>query len=340
MKGKWISGLLTIATIVSLSMSGEVLEPLEPMETLSETPKTGQKMEVVTPVSEVIFGAREDRNPYNVNEEGIFYLENEKIKFYDFQTEKVKLLDWEGNITGVAAYESSLYGFTKDETEHTWNFVRMDLEGKNAEVLCSFEETTEDGTLGEVQSDFFYYDNKVWFKLERAKGKTGFKQWTKIDLQSGMIEVAKDLEAFAEEKEVIWLGSYDGELIVYRKDKNSPATKVFSGDLATGELEELGEIPNGKILSMAIDGDQLLFADFSNQQRIITSTFDLKTGEITPHFADSPEPTFGVRGRTEEWILGVFADRKDPETGKEELYRMPREDYYNGNWEKAEKLEL
>lgn len=341
MKGKWISALLTIATIVSLSMSGEALEPSGPMETTSNIPKTGQKLEMVTPVAEVIFGAREDSNPYNVNEEGIFYLEDEKIKFYDFQTEKVKLLDWEGNITGVAAYESNLYGFTKDEAENSLNFVRMDLEGKNPEILCSFEETTGDGTLGEVQSNYFYYDNKVWFKLERTKGNAEFEQWTKIDLQSGLVEEAKDLEVFAKEKTVTWLGSYDGELIVYRKDDNSPVIKVFSGDLATGDLEELGEIPNGKILlSMAIDGNKLLFEDFSNQQRIMVSTFDLETGAIEPCFVDSAELTYGLRGRTEDWIFGVFADKKDPETGKQELYRMAREDYYQGNWEKAEKLDL
>lgn len=137
--------------------------------------------------NDIVRGSNGEEAYYlDVNQTGIFYLENDRMKYLDYETKQSYYLcdkanclhqgkdcgAYAVNYSGLGAYQGSLYAVQKDYKTGSYNFMRMEMNGTGRKVIATidvsdFQKSGEDGSLDDLKyEDIYYAYGKAYFQVK------------------------------------------------------------------------------------------------------------------------------------------------------------------------------
>lgn len=207
----------------------------------------------------------------------------------------------------------------------------------------------DDGLRTDNREERYYYYMNDWYPLHCEPFQTYLcYDWntleeTALDGQDMQIMYGTDGNYLGELSVYLFEGSYGDSYLVEKPVWEGSGTELFLLNKETGEKTLLLHIEDGGILAMEqgnmisviFEESKLLYCEYKAGEKADIFLFDIASKESRKLFEDERNITFRIIDDTQEYFIGKIYS----ESGYD-LYKIAKNDYYNGSFDKAVKLNV
>lgn len=283
----------------------------------------------------------------DVNKTGIFYIDEYKMYYLDYESGQSYVLCDKANckhtssscggyvpdMTGLAAYDGYLYAFAENKAENTYDLTRMSMNGQDRKVIASIEiGAYEAGEwyLTPDFSDIYYGYGRAYVPVEYVyiypdeEYGNGLSriQLLAIDLNTGDMTVLAESEGM-DLYHSLEFGLISQDKVVITREENPDALigreleqAIASGEV-TGLQEMLNEIPEDEQADYWQDDLYMFYGEYAvyrmTEMRFSLEVYDFSSGKITTLWNGDCGYGYDDKGQIQTWLspygcLGWYED--------------------------------
>ena len=336
MKKKWFKRAVLAAVVLAVGVAAVCVA-------LSHRSLGFANLGDISSQEELVMGASRGGIYYmNVNDTGIFYLDGDFMKYCDYDSGKSYVVCDKANCLHVtsecgaylkdaaafAAYGGYLYAFVVNETENTYELLRMDMNGQNRRVVTSFDL----GSYGENEwylastfvGNVYYGYGRAYVPLEykqmpgadgRSSNRPSRLQLVVVDLDTGAQKLLFEDEFLASEHSLEWSAiSEDLVAITFIRNKDRLYGDALQQAVDAGELDYLYEMMDGlpsEWASLWNENDLALFyhhyaSFFVTENKLSIYVYDFSSDTLTEVIQEPLSILFAENEFPAGWFQPVF----------------------------------
>lgn len=283
----------------------------------------------------------------NVNKTGIFYMEEYRMYYLDYESGQSYVLcdkvnckhtssscgGYASGLFGLAAYNGYLYAFAENEAKNTYDLTRMSMNGQDRKVIASLD-------IGEYEAGKWcltpnFYN--IYYGYERAYVPVEYRyiypeegygnglsrlQLLTIDLDTGDITVLTESEGMDLYHSLDFeLISQDKVIITRKENPDALIGRELEQAIASGEVaglqEMLDEIPEEDRAEYWQDDLYMFYGEYAvyrmTEMRFSLEMYDFSSEKNTTLWSGNCEYIYDEDGQIQSWqtpynCLGWYED--------------------------------